>query len=191
MEAFRFCEHIGLVYSGTLSPFIKVGTWEIGKSLGRKASCQVHTEYGPKRKLGKGDYFHNRSPLFSEGRNLGMGPEFQGHKPQDGKPTWHSGHTRSLMLNRQLLTLPIKLHINFKRFLLVLEKSAYKFSFKDCKSWRFGSLWSFHRTVDNMFLSFLEYYLWKEFMGNLPFWVWQCCCCCWCCWRKTVIKRKY
>lgn len=117
-----------LVYSGTLSPFIKVGTWEIGKSLGRKASCQVHTEYGPKSKLRKEDYFHNRSPLLSKGQNLGMGPEFQGHKPQDRKLTWHSGHTHSLLLNRQLPILPFKLHIHFKRFLLVLEKTAYKFS---------------------------------------------------------------
>lgn len=134
MGAFRFCEHIGLVYSGTLSPIIKVGTWELGKSLGRKVSCQVHTEYGPKRKLRKGDYFHNRSPLFSKGHNLGMGPEFQGYKPQDRKLTWHSGHTHSLVLNRQLLILAFKLHIHFRRFLLVLEVCLKIFSFKNFKS---------------------------------------------------------
>lgn len=61
-----------------------------------------------------------------------MGTEFQGHKPQDKKSTWHSGHTNSLMLKKQLFVLipQLKYTKNFKRFLLVLEKSAYdSFSF--------------------------------------------------------------
>lgn len=113
-------------------------------------------------------------------KNLGMGPDSSRLHVRNGSLRienqlyiWPHSFPHAQETTTHFRS-PIKLHKHFKRFLLVWEKYAYNtFSWWGYKSYRLSSLWSFYRTLDNMFLSFLEHYLWKEFIGKLPFQVLQ------------------
>ena len=99
--------------------------------------------------MGEGDYFHIKSPPFSEGQKLRNGPWLfkatnQKQKPQNRESPLHSGHTPHAQETATHFLSSIKLHKNFKRFLLVWEKCACNsFSCWGYKSYRLSSLWSF------------------------------------------------